>query len=106
MTRTLILMPERARRGEVLEIKAMVEHVMETGFRHTEQGERVPRNIIHRFRCLYNGAQVYEADFHPALVSNPVVQFFVRAEQSGHFEFQWSGDQGFTAHVQKKLVVD
>ncbi len=105
MTRTLIVMPERARAGEVLEIKAMVEHVMETGFRHTELGERVPRNIIRRFRCLYNGEKVYEADFHPAMVSNPLVQFFVRAQHSGNLDFQWSGDQGFTANVQKTLVV-
>lgn len=106
MTRTLIVMPQRALRGEVIEIKAMVEHVMETGFRHTELGARVPRNTIRSFSCLYNGEKVYAADFHPAMVSNPLVQFFVRAQESGPFDFQWLGDQGFAVNVQKQLVVD
>ena len=106
MTRTLIVMPAKAKHGDVIEIKAMVEHVMETGFRHTELGMRVPRNIIRSFTCLYNGEKVFSADFHPAMVSNPVVQFFVRVEQSGHFDFQWLGDQGFAVNGQTSLVVD
>ena len=106
MTRTLIVMPPHAQRGEVIEIKAMVEHVMETGFRHTELGIRVPRNIIRSFSCLYNGEKVFAADFHPAMVSNPVVQFFVRAQVSGILDFQWLGDQGFAVNAQKQLSVD
>ena len=106
MTRTLVMMPAKAKRGEVIEIKAMVEHVMETGFRHTELGVRVPRDIIRTFTCLYNGEEVYRADFHPALVSNPMVQFYIRAERSGKFDFQWTGDKDFVANAQTSLAVD
>jgi sulfur-oxidizing protein SoxZ len=105
MTRTLIQMPASAKKGEVIEIKAMVEHVMETGFRHTELGVKVPRDIIRTFTCLFNGEVIYKADFHPALVSNPVVQFYVRAEQSGNFDFQWVGDKNFITNAQSHLLV-
>jgi sulfur-oxidizing protein SoxZ len=106
MTRTLIVMPSKVKKGEVFEIRTMVEHVMETGFRHTELGVRVPRDIIKTFTCLYNGQEVFRADFHPALVSNPVVQFYVKADKSGKFDFQWTGDKGFIANAQNTLLVD
>jgi sulfur-oxidizing protein SoxZ len=98
-------MPSKAKKGEVIEIKALVEHVMETGFRITELGVKVPRDIIRTFTCLYNGELVYKADFHPALVPNPIVQFYVRADQSGTFDFQWLGDKGFIANAQNSLQV-
>jgi sulfur-oxidizing protein SoxZ len=106
MTRTLINMPNKAKKGQIIEIKALVEHVMETGFRITELGIKVPRDIIRNFTCLYNGEIVYKADFHPAMVPNPIVQFYIRADKSGKFDFQWIGEKGFIANAQTSLLVD
>jgi sulfur-oxidizing protein SoxZ len=62
VTRALINVPKQARRGEIIEIKAMVAHVMETGHRRDAQGALVPRNIIHRFTCHYDDVEIFAAD--------------------------------------------
>jgi sulfur-oxidizing protein SoxZ len=73
MASALINVPARARRGEIIEIKTLISHVMETGFRRTQVGAVIPRNIIRRFVCTYNGAEVFRADLHPAVAANPFI---------------------------------
>jgi len=46
MASALINVPKRAKRGEIIEVKTLMSHIMETGYRHTASGEVVPRNII------------------------------------------------------------
>ena len=50
MARALINVPPKAKRGEVIEIKALISHQMETGFRHDNTGKTIPRDIITRVR--------------------------------------------------------
>ncbi len=95
MPAALINVPAKARRGELIEIKALMSHTMETGFRHTPSGEAIPRDIITNFVCRYNGVEVFRADFFPAIAANPFISFFTTATESGTFEFQWVGDKGF-----------
>ncbi len=96
MARALINVPASARRGEVIELKALVSHDMETGFRRTQTGETIPRDIIRRFTCSYNGTQVFRADFHPAIAANPFISFTTVALESGTLSFTWSGDNGYS----------
>jgi sulfur-oxidizing protein SoxZ len=60
MALSRIRMPEAARRGEPVEVSILIQHPMETGFRRELNGERVPRNAIHSFRCRYNGVDEVE----------------------------------------------
>ena len=96
MASALVNVPARARRGEVIEIKALISHVMETGYRRTQLGEPIPRDIIRRFTCTYNGVEVYRADLHPAIAANPLIAFTTVATESGTLSFQWVGDNGYT----------
>ena len=96
-TRVIVNVPASARKGEVIEIRTLAGHDMETGFRRTQLGELVPRNIITRFSCSYNGVEVFRADLHPAIAANPLITFTTVATESGTLEFRWSGDNGFTA---------
>jgi len=73
--RVIVNMPARAKRGEVIEIRTLAGHVMETGFRHAQTGELLPRDIITRFSCSYNGVEVFSADLHPAVAANPLIAF-------------------------------
>lgn len=95
MARALINVPANARRGEIIEIKAMAAHDMETGFRRTQYGEVIPRNIITTFICTYNGTEIFSADLHPAISANPYLAFFTVATESGTLEFRWTGDNGY-----------
>jgi sulfur-oxidizing protein SoxZ len=106
MAASLINVPARAKRGEIIEIKALTSHIMETGFRHTESGEVVPRNIITSFACLYNGVEVFRADLFPAIAANPFISFTTIATDSGTFEFRWIGDRGFSETASAQITVE
>jgi sulfur-oxidizing protein SoxZ len=95
MARALIHMPATAKRGEVIEIRALIGHPMETGYRPGADGKVMARDIIRRFSCRYNGEQVFGAELHPAISANPYIAFYTVATDSGTLEFRWEGDNGF-----------
>jgi sulfur-oxidizing protein SoxZ len=95
MARALIHMQATARRGEVIEIRALIAHPMETGFRPGADGKVLARDIIRRFTCRYNGEVVFAAELHPAISANPYIAFYTAATDSGALEFKWEGDGGF-----------
>jgi sulfur-oxidizing protein SoxZ len=96
MARAVVTLPAQAKRGEIIEIKTLAQHAMETGFRRTQTGDLIPRDIIRRFTCTYNGAEVYRVDLHPAIAANPMIAFSTAATESGTLSFQWVGDNGYT----------
>ena len=67
MARALINVPKTAKRGQVIEIKTLISHIMETGFRRNDVGQPIPRNIITNFVCTYNGDEIFRADLYPAI---------------------------------------
>ncbi|MFN4308989.1 MAG: thiosulfate oxidation carrier complex protein SoxZ [Ferrovibrio sp.] len=95
MLRAMISVPKTARRGEVIEIKTLINHVMETGYRPDAMGRVVPRDILRRFTCLYDGEEVFRMDMFPAVAANPFISFTTVATQSGTLSFIWEGDNGF-----------
>ena len=97
MASILVNVPKNARRGDVIEIKTLISHPMETGFRHGANGRMIPRNIITRFACEYDGAVVFSMALTPAISANPFVAFTTVATQSGTLIFRWTGDNGFSA---------
>ena len=98
--------PKTAKRGDIIEIKTLVAHTMETGFRRTDRGVPIPRDIITTFVCLYNGVEVFRAELHPSVSANPYIQFTTVATESGTLEFTWTGDNGFTARETARIVVN
>lgn len=105
MARVLIQAPARARRGEVIELRATIAHPMETGFRPGADGRPVPRDILQRFACRYNGELVFSAELHPAIAANPYLSFYTVATESGTLEFEWQGDRGFAQVERRSLQV-
>ena len=104
MTQVLINAPKTAKKGEVIELKALIMHVMETGFRPGTNGRIIPRNIIERFTASWNGAEIFRMDFSPAISANPFVSFFAVASESGKISFRWIGDEGFA--VEESVAID
>ena len=95
MARALINMPSTAKRGDVIEIRALIGHPMETGYRVGADGQTLKRDILRRFICRYNGEQVFAAELHPAISANPYIAFYTVATESGTVSFTWEGDNGF-----------
>ncbi|MGJ4951608.1 thiosulfate oxidation carrier complex protein SoxZ [Bradyrhizobium sp. HKCCYLS20291] len=106
MAAALVNVPPKAKRGAVIEIKTLMSHVMETGYRHTATGEVVPRDIITSFSCRFNGTEIFRADLFPAIAANPYLSFFTTASESGRFEFEWIGDNGFVANASAAITVE
>jgi sulfur-oxidizing protein SoxZ len=106
MPSALINVPPKAKRGDIIEIKALMSHIMETGYRRTAAGDIVPRDIITSFTCRYNGTEVFRADFFPAIAANPFISFFTVAKDSGKFEFEWIGDKGFSETASASIAVE
>jgi len=106
MARTLIHLPPTVRRGDVIDVRAMIAHPMETGFRADSNGQVLPRDIITRFECRLDDAPVFAADLFAAISANPMIAFTLRAERSGTLHFEWEGDHGFRQRESRPLVVE
>lgn len=105
MARALINVPKTAGAGEVVEIKALIAHPMETGYRPGPGGRLLPRDIIRRFTCTYDGEVVFSADLHPAMAANPYIAFTTTATVTGPLTFTWEGDNGFSQTETATLTV-
>ncbi len=86
-------------------MRVLIAHPMETGYRPGADGRAVPRDLIRRFTCRYNGEAVFSAELHPAIAANPYLAFHVVAAESGTIEFEWQGDNGFAQTEQRSLQV-
>jgi len=102
----LVNVPARARRGEIIEIKTLIQHEMETGYRVGTNGNMIPRDIITDFVCKYNGEEIFRADLFPAIAANPFFTFYTVATESGSISFEWIGDNGFTAAETATITVE
>ena len=105
MARALINVPKTARRGEIVQIRAMIAHPMETGYRMGPNGVNIPRDIIRRFTCTYDDEEVFSADIFPAVSANPFIAFTLVATTSGTISFAWTDDAGETQTASAEIAV-
>jgi sulfur-oxidizing protein SoxZ len=106
MARALINVPPKAKRGDIIEIKSLLSHEMESGYRPDNVGKLVPRDIITSFVCSYNGQEIFRAEFYPAIAANPFMSFTTVATESGKIEFKWVGDHGFSQTESATITVE
>jgi sulfur-oxidizing protein SoxZ len=103
--RALVTLPPTLRRGEAFEVRALVAHAMETGHRADAQGQRVPRDIVRRIECRFEGELVFAADLHPAIAANPYLAFPLVVQGDGTLAVTWAGDRGLTHTVNVAVKV-
>lgn len=104
-TRAVITLPAAIKAGEPFEVRATVAHAMETGYRSSDEGTRLPRDIVRRFECRLDGELVFAADLFAAVSANPYLAFWLRASKSGELSFSWRGDKGFEHRETRALTV-
>jgi sulfur-oxidizing protein SoxZ len=105
MARALLNVPKTARKGESVEIKVLISHPMESGFRHDSVGKPIARHIIKDFRCTWNGEEVFRAELFPAISANPYLVFRARADASGTIELTWIDDKGAVETASAEITV-
>jgi sulfur-oxidizing protein SoxZ len=106
MARVLINAPRTVRRGQPFEIRALIQHHMETGYRPDASGEVAPRDIVRRFVCAFDGEEVFSAELSPAVAANPFLVFAAVAAESGTLSFTWTGDNGFSQTETRPVAVE
>ncbi len=100
-----VRVPAQAKPGELIEIKTLISHEMESGQRKDAAGKIVPRKIINKFVAEFNGKPFFEAEWNPAISSNPFQSFFYKASESGEFTFTWKDDDGSNYVSKNKITV-
>ncbi len=105
MAKPRVKLPKSASVGDVIQIKTLIRHKMETGNRKDKKGNKIPRKIINTFSATFEGKEVFKADMHPAISANPYMAFFMKVPGPGEFVFTWVEDGGKTWTAKKKLSV-
>lgn len=100
-----IRVPKQAKKGEVVEIRTLLEHDNESGWRRNDEGKVYPRNILTSFVCTYAGAEVIRGDLRRGVSRNPYFSFWLRAEETGELVFRWEDESGKVFQEKAKLEV-
>ena len=100
-----IKLPKKATAGEVITIKTLISHEMESGQRKDKEGNTIPRQIINKFTCAFEGTTVFECDLDPAISANPFFEFTAKVNESGTFKFTWVDDDGSVYETEQAIEV-
>ena len=98
--------PKSASAGEVVTIKTLISHPMESGQRKDKDGNLIPRRIINSFNCEVTGHPVFSCDIDPAISANPYFEFSARVGESGTFKFTWVDDDGTVYELEEPITVN
>ncbi|PTW63352.1 sulfur compound chelating protein SoxZ [Breoghania corrubedonensis] len=101
-----VKLQKKADKGEVITIKTLISHPMESGQRKDKSGNVIPRKIINSFKCEFNGKPVFSCDMDPAISANPYLEFMAKVEESGTFAFTWVDDDGSVYTTEEKITVE
>ena len=100
-----VKVPKTASAGETIVIKTLISHKMESGQRKDSDGNKIPRSIINRFTCDFNGQSVIDVNLEPAISTNPYFQFESVVPETGEFKFKWYDDDGSVYEKVKSISV-
>lgn len=100
-----VKVPSKAEAGEIVTIKTLISHKMESGQRKDDEGNTIPRSIIHRFHATFNGETIIDVAMEPAISSNPYFEFRSRVPESGKVEFKWYDDDGSVYETSEEITV-
>jgi sulfur-oxidizing protein SoxZ len=106
LRKSRIKLPKLAAAGEIVEVRAMIMHPMETGFNIDGRGAAIPVDIVTDFRCVYDGSEVFRAGLEPGLSANPIFIFRLRATRTGPVEFLWRDQHGDLTTASATLTVE
>lgn len=101
-----VKVPKTAKAGEVITIKSLISHEMESGQRKDKDGKPIPRQIINKFTCEFNGKPVFSCDLDPAVSANPYIEFSAKVTETGKFKFTWVDDNGSVYETENEITVN
>ena len=100
-----VKVPKSAKAGEAVVLKTLISHPMESGQRKNKDGALIPRSIINRFTCDFNGKNVIDVTLEPAISTNPYIEFEAVVPEAGEFKFTWYDDDGSVYEDTKPIEI-
>ncbi len=100
-----VKVPKSASAGEAITLKTLISHPMESGQRKDSSGNAIPRSIINRFTCEFNGESVIDVTMEPAISTNPYFEFEATVPKAGEFKFTWYDDDGSVYEETKAIAI-
>lgn len=91
--------------GEPGEVRTLMLHPMETGFREGPDGKPVPRRIIEHFNAELDGKTVLSARFHAAVSANPYLAFQLAPRTDGELRLHWRDETGEEREAYREVRV-
>lgn len=101
-----VKVPKKAAAGDAVTIKTLISHPMESGQRKDDDGNLIPRSIINRFTCDFNGQNVIDVKMEPAMSTNPYFEFEAMVPEAGDFKFTWYDDDGSVYEETKSIAIE
>lgn len=86
--------PDNVRSGEVVTVRLLIHHPMDTGYLQDFTGKVVPRNIIRVLTCHLGSQEVFRIEPSSGISANPFFEFYVRANVTAEFKIEWLDDKG------------
>ncbi len=105
MAKPRVKVPKSAAAGDIITIKTLISHKMESGQRKGKDGKVIPRNIINKFECMFNGKPVMSCEIEPAVSANPYIEFDAKVAEAGKFEFKWTDDDGKVIETSSEIAI-
>ncbi len=100
-----VKVPKSVAAGGTVTLKTLISHKMESGQRKDKEGNVIPRSIINRFTCDFNGQNVVDVKMEPALSTNPYFEFEATVPEAGEFKFTWYDDDGSVYETAKSISI-
>ncbi len=105
MAQARLLLPERVAIGDVISVRLLIQHAMETGYRQDMDGRLIARNVIRLVRCELGGVEVFRAEPSPGIAANPLFEFSLRVTEPGNWLVQWEDDAGLKGELRQPMPV-
>lgn len=83
--------------GDVVDVRVLFGHEMETGQRKDSTGNIVPAHFIQNVTATYEGRTVLSAQWGPAVSKNPFLSFKFKGGKAGEkVKVMWTDNKGQT----------
>jgi len=93
------------KKDELVRVRALVEHRMESGFRQHADGSVIARQIIHTFTAHLNDELLFSWSPETAVSQNPYIEFTFIAFASGELRLTWEDDEGEIIQGNAELIL-
>ena len=100
-----LIVPTLVRAGEEFQIRLLIQHPMETGFRRDVDGNVLETNLLETLSLDFEGQPVFNALTMNALTANPFLTFVVVIKQSGKFNARWRDMKGNVGSISASVRV-